>query len=108
MVYAYISIIRKRTITQHRCGHNLYIAIKSIVYQGSGIALWRSVLSCCWRYEHHILTNNRAGNLGQWLGAMTHEDAGWPARWGVLPHFAEDDPSPEALERDRLVMQWKT
>ena len=43
-------------------------------------AFRKSVLSCCWEDEHHILiTISQQGIWGQWLGAMTHKDAGLPA-----------------------------
>ena len=42
--------------------------------------LQKSVLSHCWQDEHHILTIiAQQGIWAQWLGSVTHEDAGWPA-----------------------------
>ena len=50
---------------------------------GSGWAecsVRKSVLRLCWQDEHRILTIiAQQGICGQWLRAMTHEDAGWPA-----------------------------
>ena len=48
------------------------------------ISLRKSVLSRCWQDEYRILTiiaqqGAQQGIWGQWLGAMTLEDAGWPA-----------------------------
>ena len=39
------------------------------------------MLSCCWQDEHHILTIITQQHViwGKWLGAVTHEYAGWPA-----------------------------
>ena len=47
-------------------------------------ALRKSVLSRCWQDEYRILTiiaqqGAQHEIWGQWLGAVTHEDAGWPA-----------------------------
>ena len=48
----------------------------------SDLALRKSVLSRCWQDAHRILTmiapqGAKQGIWGQWLGAVTHEDAGW-------------------------------
>ena len=63
MIYVYIYI------------YELFIAFVCFV-----VSLRKSVLRRCWQDEHRILTIiAQQGICGQWLGAMTHEDAGWPA-----------------------------
>ena len=55
--------------------YELFIAFVCFV-----VSLRKSVLRRCWQDEHRILTIiAQQGICGQWLGAMTHEDAGWPA-----------------------------
>ena len=50
-----------------------------------------------------------AGNNDPWRCRLASPSLGsWINSTGVLPHFAEDDPSPETLEGDRLVRQWIT
>ena len=68
------------------------------------------------RWAPHFDYNSPAGNLGSvawsndpWRCRLAGPSMGsWINSAGVLPHFAEDDPSPEALEGDRLVRQWIT
>ena len=59
------------------CGESNWLCNKFLY---TDIPLRHSVLRRCWQDEHRILTIiAQQGICGQWLGAMTHEDAGWPA-----------------------------
>ena len=54
----------------------------------------RGMLSARWvpHSDYNSSTRAQQGIWGQWLGAVTHGDAGWINSAGVLPHFTEDDP----------------
>ena len=68
------------------------------------------------RWAPHFDYNSPAGDLwpvagsnDPWRCGLASPSIGsWINSAGVRPHFAEDDPSPEALEGDRLVRQWIT
>ena len=68
------------------------------------------------RWAPHFDYNSPAGNLGAvagtndpWRCGLASPSMGsWINSAGVLPHFAEHDPSAEALEGDRPVRQWIT
>ena len=67
-------------------------------------------------FDHISSTEGPAGNLGAvagnsdpWrCGLATPSMGSWINSAGVLPHFTEDDPPPEAFERGRLVSRWTT
>ena len=68
------------------------------------------------RWAQHFDYNSPAGNFwvvagsnDPWRCALANPSMGsWINSAGVLPHFAEDDPSVEALEGGRTVRQWIT
>ena len=68
------------------------------------------------RWAPHFDYNSPAGNFwvvagsdDPWRCGLASPSMGsWINSAGVLPHFAEDDPSLEALEGDRTVRQWIT
>ena len=68
------------------------------------------------RWAPHFDYNSPAGNFwvvagsnDPWRCALANPSMGsWINSAGVLPHFAEDDPSVEALEGGRTVRQWIT
>ena len=68
------------------------------------------------RWAPHFDYNSPAGNFwvvagsnDPWRCGLASPSMGsWINSAGVLPHFAEDDPSLEALEGGRTVRQWIT